>query len=101
MSVLLDSYRPLEIISSNFFIFRWVLLPVLLTGLDFSVLLQTLPLYMVAGYYLSFFFSISHNFEGVHMLEDTTRASNADSGSFLYKQVRFFSSHNCNCVVFL
>ena len=92
MSVLLDSYRPLEILLSTFFFFRFVLLPVLLTGLDFSVLLQTFPFYMVFGYYLSFFFTISHNFEGVHKLEDTTRASNATSGSFLVNQVRF-SAH--------
>ena len=92
MSILLDSYRPLEILLSAFFFFRFVLLPVLLTGLDFSVLLQTFPFYMVFGYYLSFFFTISHNFEGVHKLEDTTRASNATSGSFLVNQVRF-SAH--------
>ena len=45
---------------------------------------------MVAGYYLAFFFSLSHNFEGVHMQSDTTRPSNKGSKeqSFLYKQVR-------------
>ena len=52
--------------------------------------LQTIPTYMVAGYYLAFFFSLSHNFEGVHMQSDTTRPSNKGSmeHSFLYKQVR-------------
>ena len=51
---------------------------------------QTIPTYMVAGYYLAFFFSLSHNFEGVHMQSDTTRPSNKGSKeqSFLYKQVR-------------
>ena len=45
---------------------------------------------MVAGYYLAFFFSLSHNFEGVHMQSDTTRPSNKGSleHSFLYKQVK-------------
>jgi hypothetical protein len=43
-------------------------------------------MFMVGGYYLAFFFSISHNFEGVHMQEDTSRESNAKK-SFLHKQV--------------
>jgi fatty acid desaturase (delta-4 desaturase) len=46
-------------------------------------------MYLVAGYYLAFFFSISHNFKGVHMLDETTRASNQGDkkNSYLYKQV--------------
>ena len=45
-------------------------------------------MYMVAGYYLAFFFSISHNFKDVFMMEDTSReASNHKNGTFLYKQV--------------
>eukprot|EP00095_Tigriopus_kingsejongensis_P003768 maker-scaffold1165_size57908-snap-gene-0.8 protein:Tk03768 transcript:maker-scaffold1165_size57908-snap-gene-0.8-mRNA-1 annotation:"delta5 fatty acid desaturase a" len=85
MSPLLKPHRVFETFTWVLFITRWVVLPVAQTG-SLSVLLQTLPLYMVAGYYLAFFFSISHNFNGVHLLEDTTRPSNKDS-SFLYKQV--------------
>ena len=47
-------------------------------------------MYMVAGYYLAFFFSISHNFKEVFMMEDTSReASNHKNGTFLYKQVKY------------
>ena len=46
-------------------------------------------MYLVAGGYLSFFFMISHNFEGAQALTDTTRPSNkgSEKNSFLYKQV--------------
>ena len=46
-------------------------------------------MYLVAGGYLSFFFMISHNFEGAQALTDTTRPSNkgCEKNSFLYKQV--------------
>jgi hypothetical protein len=50
-------------------------------------MLNILPLLMVAGYYLSFFFTISHNFRGVHMHEDTRRETN-HKNSFLYNQVQ-------------
>ena len=42
---------------------------------------------MVMGWYLSFFFTISHNFHGVEKHEDTTRGANAEK-SFLFNQVR-------------
>jgi len=47
-------------------------------------------MYMVGGYYLAFFFSLSHNFEGVAMIEDTTREAcrGGNKESFLYKQVK-------------
>jgi hypothetical protein len=41
---------------------------------------------MVMGWYLSFFFTISHNFAGVQKHEDTTKEKNAEK-SFLYNQV--------------
>ena len=50
-------------------------------------LLHLSPMYVVGGYYLAFFFSLSHNFEGVHMLDDTTREGTKGEKSFLYKQV--------------
>ena len=49
--------------------------------------LNLLPMLMVAGYYLSFFFTVSHNFRGVHLHEDTRRETN-HMNSFLYNQVR-------------
>ena len=44
---------------------------------------------MMGGSYLSFFFVISHNFDGAQALTDTTRPSNkgCEKNSFLYKQV--------------
>ena len=46
-------------------------------------------MFMMGGGYLSFFFVISHNFEGAQALSDTTRPSNkgCEKNSFLYKQV--------------
>jgi fatty acid desaturase (delta-4 desaturase) len=43
----------------------------------------------MTGFYLSFFFLISHNFKGTHIQEDTTRSSNKDGkkNSYLYKQI--------------
>ena len=46
---------------------------------------------MVCGYYLAFFFMISHNYEGVFAQKDTTRPSNkgCEQNSWLYKQVSY------------
>ncbi|TRY80542.1 hypothetical protein TCAL_04796 [Tigriopus californicus] len=85
MSPLLKPHRVFETFMWSLFFLRWVITPVYQTG-TFLTLLHSLPMYMVGGYYLAFFFSISHNFKGVHILEDTTRPSNKES-SFLYKQV--------------
>jgi len=86
MSPLLVPHRIFESLMSVFFICRWVFLPLYQVP-QLSTLWSTLPMYMVAGYYLAFFFSISHNFKDVYMIEDTTRASNHKNGTFLYKQV--------------
>jgi fatty acid desaturase (delta-4 desaturase) len=44
---------------------------------------------MTTGFYLAFFFLISHNFQGAHIQEDTTRPSNKNGkkNSYLYKQI--------------
>ena len=85
MSVLLRPFLPFETMASAVFALRWIALPFYLTGSVWSVV-NTIPMYMVAGYYLAFFFTISHNFSGVHMMEDTSREFNKKS-SFLYNQV--------------
>ena len=65
-------------------------------GQWFVTMLNVLPLLMVAGYYLSFFFTISHNFRGVHMHEDTRREANSVN-SFLYNQVKVLKpATNCD-----
>ena len=66
------------------FVLRWTVLPVYQTGGP-GVLLSVAPMYIVAGYYLSFFFIISHNFEGVEMF-DRDNGKGAEK-SFLYQQV--------------
>jgi len=79
----------IDLLMEALVVFRWVVFPVYQTGC-YSVLLQcSIPMYLVAGGYLSFFFMISHNFEGAQALTDTTRPSNkgCDKNSFLYKQV--------------
>eukprot|EP00092_Neocalanus_flemingeri_P038506 GFUD01041922.1.p1 GENE.GFUD01041922.1~~GFUD01041922.1.p1 ORF type:complete len:452 (+),score=115.71 GFUD01041922.1:182-1537(+) len=87
MSPLLVPHRVFESFMSIIFVCRWVLLPLYQVP-ELDTFLSTVPMYMVCGYYLAFFFSISHNFSGVFMLEDTTReASSEDTGTFLYKQV--------------
>jgi hypothetical protein len=58
-----------------------------LGGQWFVAMLNVAPMLMVAGYYLSFFFTISHNFRGVHMHQDTRREVNGVN-SFLYNQVK-------------
>lgn len=68
MSVMLASNHLFEEVTIVLFLFRWILLPVLLKP---SVLtfINVLPLFIVGGYYLSFFLIISHNFDGVYMYE--------------------------------
>lgn len=83
MSTLLTSHRVFEASASVLFFSRWVLLPIYLTS-SVSTLVQIAPMFMVAGYYLSFFFIISHNFVGAHMFDRDAVGSNP---SFLYKQV--------------
>ena len=46
--------------------------------------MQVAPLFVVGGYYLSFFFVISHNFEGVYLFGPSAEKK---YDSFLHKQV--------------
>lgn len=69
-----------EVSTSVFFLFRWLILPQLLYGPSLSHFLGVLPMFIVCGYYLAFFFVISHNFKGVGVFDkDTT------DKSFLYR----------------
>lgn len=83
-SKLLTSNRIFEEGTSVLFILRWIVLPLVQTR-SMAVLLQIAPLFLVGGYYLSFFFVISHNFDGVHLFEPDF-AKKVDQ-SFLHKQV--------------
>lgn len=89
MSPLLANQRAFDAATSVLFFGRWICLPLIQSQWSLYTLVSTVPMYVVGGYYLAFFFSISHNFKGVYMLEDTSRSSNERDGSFLYKQVSF------------
>ena len=98
---LLRDHKWFEICTSMGFFFRWVSLPILSTLVRDGNILSTLgniaPMFMVAGYYLAFFFLISHNFEGVHVFDSSKRPPSSSSSSsstnsnspnrFLYRQV--------------
>eukprot|EP00595_Chromulina_sp_UTEXLB2642_P000203 CAMPEP_0196762386 /NCGR_PEP_ID=MMETSP1095-20130614/1811_1 /TAXON_ID=96789 ORGANISM="Chromulina nebulosa, Strain UTEXLB2642" /NCGR_SAMPLE_ID=MMETSP1095 /ASSEMBLY_ACC=CAM_ASM_000446 /LENGTH=374 /DNA_ID=CAMNT_0042113125 /DNA_START=53 /DNA_END=1174 /DNA_ORIENTATION=+ len=75
MSQLLIGYRAFDIFTSILFIFRWFVLPYILWPCSLSGVVERLiniaPMFMVGGYYLAFFFLISHNFKGVHMFDKT------------------------------
>ena len=71
-----------EHIWNVFFIVRWFILPPILSG-SLLTYVSIFPMFAIFGSYLSFFFHISHNFEGVEQLEDTS-----NKNSYLYNQVR-------------
>jgi fatty acid desaturase (delta-4 desaturase) len=83
-SVLFHRYRDQELATALIFVVRWLILPGFLstTSSITETYLHIAPLFMVGGTYLSFFFIISHNFEGVYHHS----CDSADEG-FLRKQV--------------
>ena len=83
MSKLIDNYRYIDIASFALFIFRWFVFPVIQRPTVWT-LLNIAPMFVVGGYYLAFFFLISHNFKGVYMFDKTE--PNLDE-SFLHNQV--------------
>ena len=60
---------------------RWFFLPYWIAP-SIWTFFNTAPILMVFGFYLSVFFHISHNFEGVQQLQDTSPKK-----SWLYNQV--------------
>lgn len=84
MSKLIDRHRPFEEATIVFFLLRWIALPLYQVP-AWSTFLNVLPLFVVGGYYLAFFFIISHNFEG--SLLYTTEQDKEVEESFLRKQV--------------
>lgn len=84
-SKLIDSTKIFEQGTILAFTARWAILPFILTNSSLlSTALNILPLLVVGGYYLSFFFILSHNFEGVHMFDEEFLKNNEQS--FLRKQ---------------
>lgn len=81
MSPLVASNRRFEEFTIMCFALRWLVLPVWQTG-SIATLLQVLPMFVAGGYYLAFFFLLSHNFEGVKLFGDC-----APEPNFLRRQV--------------
>lgn len=93
-----QDHTAFEVSTSFLFMVRWAVLPFFGTlvrgGSPMDAvwaLAATTPMYVVAGYYLAFFFIISHNFEGVHAFDRSKHAPNDTSpeshNRFLYRQV--------------
>lgn len=89
VSPLLKKDRLFDVFASLFFFTRWIFFP-LYQSPSVWTFLHCAPYFMVVGWYLSFFFTLSHNFEGV------TQISREDqkSKSMLYNQV-ITSSNLC------
>lgn len=103
-SKFLVPHRIFETFSSIVFILRWFILPLYIKPSIYT-LLHIAPMFIVGGYYLAFFFIISHNFEGVYMYETEPKQKVLDTiyetkefhkkelhkdkrlQSFLYRQV--------------
>lgn len=86
-SNMLRKYQGIDLFFVALFHLRMTVMPLVFSG-DRSLLLtlsNMVVLYIVGGYYLSFFFLISHNFDGVHMF-DSKKSGKSDE-SFLYAQV--------------
>lgn len=86
-SKMLRKYQALDLFFVALFHLRLTVMPFLLSNSRSYIwtALSILPLYVVGGYYLSFFFLISHNFEGAHFFDKTKGSKSADS--FLFAQV--------------
>eukprot|EP00094_Tigriopus_californicus_P014465 TCALIF_14052-PA protein Name:"Similar to fadB Delta(5) fatty acid desaturase B (Dictyostelium discoideum)" AED:0.05 eAED:0.05 QI:0/1/0/1/1/1/2/0/327 len=81
VSKMLTLQRYFELGWSVLFFIRWVVVPLYQVPSIFTFL-HCAPVLMVAGWYLSFFFTLSHNFDGVTQLDNTE-----PSKSLLYNQV--------------
>lgn len=66
MSKLVAKNRIFEGSTILFFFARWLVYPLIQVP-ALSTFLNVAPLFIVGGYYLAFFFLISHNFEGVSL----------------------------------
>uniref|UniRef100_A0A0K2VHD0 Cytochrome b5 heme-binding domain-containing protein n=1 Tax=Lepeophtheirus salmonis TaxID=72036 RepID=A0A0K2VHD0_LEPSM len=95
MSSLFKKYRVIEVFSSVFFILRLMVFPIYQAP-EIQTVLSLSLMFIVAGYYLSLFFAISHNFEGVEM-----NMKNAKSSSILRTQVATSSNVGGEILCFL
>mmetsp|Transcript_11214 Transcript_11214/g.11240 ORF Transcript_11214/g.11240 Transcript_11214/m.11240 type:complete len:431 (+) Transcript_11214:119-1411(+) len=82
MSTMVKKDRVVEAITSVVFMLRWFVCPMLQSP-SWTTFWNISPLFIVGGYYLAFFFIISHNFVGVYMFDNTKDRKS----TFLYDQV--------------
>jgi fatty acid desaturase (delta-4 desaturase) len=90
MSSLVTKYRTLEEGTMLIFFCRWILLPLFQVP-SLWTLINILPMFIVGGYYLAFFFLISHNFEGVS-LNENRYIQEKENNSFLRRQIETASN---------
>lgn len=79
ISPYLDNHRKVDKLFSCLFVVRWIIVPIYQAP-TISTILNVMVLYIVSGYYLSFFFLLSHNFAG-------TKHFASSEESFLRQQV--------------
>eukprot|EP01041_Mallomonas_annulata_P006521 gene6521-13181_t len=83
MSTMLSKARIIEGMTSCIFYLRWFVLPMIQSPSIYTYL-NIFPMFFVGGYYLAFFFIISHNFVGVYMFDNQ---KGDRKSTFLYDQV--------------
>eukprot|EP01033_Poteriospumella_lacustris_P002598 gene2598-1891_t len=83
MSRLVEDVRMREMLGFVWFFARWIVGP-LVRFPSVATFVNILPMFIVGGYYLSFFFIISHNFEGVYLEENgagVTKIANSENSN--------------------
>tara|TARA_Y100000816_G_C26082150_1_gene570468 strand:+ start:32 stop:931 length:900 start_codon:yes stop_codon:yes gene_type:complete len=89
-----DVNHKIESIFTTICNMRWILFPIILSTrstASFFLLytfLNIFMMYVFAGYYLAFFFILSHNYDGVNFYESATKQQKG----FLYNQVHSSSN---------
>ena len=82
MAKQLKPNRFFDSIISMVYFLRWIALPLYQVPSIYTFL-NICPMFIVGGYYLAFFFILSHNFVGVHFFDKNSKTHNY---SFLYRQ---------------
>ena len=83
MAKQLKPNRVFDSLTSILYFTRWIVIPLYQVPSIYTFL-NIAPMFIVGGYYLAFFFILSHNFVGVHMFDKNAKGH---KDSFLYKQV--------------
>jgi len=92
----IQKYMNFEKAFGRICLFRWILFPVIFarTNIPFYMtMFHIAPVFIVGGFYLSFFFILSHNYDGVSHYNSQNRSDRSDrSESFLRKQIQSSSN---------